>query len=40
VVAVNKFMMSIHFIFFISAIIMIVSVIPSLTKWNSVKNLR
>jgi EmrB/QacA subfamily drug resistance transporter len=40
VVAVNKFMMSIHFIFFISAIIMIVSVIPSLTQWNSVKNLR
>jgi MFS family permease len=37
VAAVDKFMMSIHFIFFISAIIMIVSVIPSLTQWSYVK---
>jgi len=30
---VNKFMISIHFIFFISAIIMVISVIPSITRW-------
>lgn len=30
---INRFMMSIHIIFFISAIIMIVSVIPSITRW-------
>jgi EmrB/QacA subfamily drug resistance transporter len=32
--AINKFMNSLHFIFFISAILMVVSIIPSVMKWN------
>jgi len=31
---VTKFMNSLHFIFFISAILMVVSIIPYLMKWN------
>jgi hypothetical protein len=34
---VNKFMNSLHFIFFISAILMLVSVVPSIMKWTYVK---
>jgi EmrB/QacA subfamily drug resistance transporter len=32
--AINKFMNSLHFIFFISAILMVVSITPSVMKWN------
>jgi EmrB/QacA subfamily drug resistance transporter len=34
---VNKFMNSLHFIFFISAILMLVSIVPSIMKWTYVK---
>lgn len=34
---VTKFMISLHFIFFLSAIIMVVSIIPYIIKWNYVK---
>jgi hypothetical protein len=30
---VDKFMVSVHIIFFVSAIIMAISVIPSIIKW-------
>ena len=30
---VDKFMISVHIIFFVSAIIMVISVIPSIVKW-------
>jgi MFS family permease len=31
---VDKFLSSIHFVFFVSAVMMLVSIIPSVTKWN------
>jgi len=34
---VTKFMNSLHFIFFISAILMLVSIVPSIMKWTYVK---
>jgi EmrB/QacA subfamily drug resistance transporter len=37
-IIVNKFVKSLHYIFFISAILMVVSIIPSVMKWNVKKN--
>jgi hypothetical protein len=34
---VGKFMTALHFIFYISAILMIGSIIPSIIKWSFVK---
>jgi hypothetical protein len=31
---VNKFISSIHFVFFVSAIMMLASIIPSVIRWN------
>ena len=36
-IEISKFMDSLHFIFFISAILMVISIIPSMIKWNYIK---
>ncbi len=33
-IVISKFMDSLHFIFFISAILMVISIVPSLVQWS------